>query len=221
MPQRGTAARLRDVAWLLAPLGLAILAGAAVYAVTHYQVVTVSGDSMRPTYRPGGRLLIEQVDANEIRRGDVVLIAPPERYMAAPVVRRVIGIGGDHVVGVGNRVTVNGKPLDEPYVKDADENVTARAYDVMVPDGRLFVLGDHRANANDSRYHLGEQSGSFAVTGVRGRTRENSGIPAVLLVSGGAGVALILGGIGGYAARRRARRLLPPPHQAWSSALSG
>ncbi|MET7643063.1 signal peptidase I [Streptomyces sp. NPDC005426] len=220
MPQRGTATRLRDMAWLLAPLGLAILAGAAVYAVTHYQVVTVSGDSMRPTYRPGERLLIEQIDADEIRRGDVVLMEPPERYVAEPVVRRVIGIGGDHVVGVGNRVTVNGKPLDEPYVKDADENVTVGAYDVMVPDGRLFVLGDHRANANDSRYHLSEQSGSFAVTGVRGRTRENSGTPAVLLLSGGAGVSLILGGIGGYAARRRARRLLHPPNQAWSSALS-
>ncbi|WP_329840469.1 signal peptidase I [Streptomyces sp. BE133] len=96
---------------------------------------------------------------------------------AEPVLRRVIGIGGDQVSGAGNRVTVNGKPLDEPYVTDADENVMAGTYDVKVPHGRLFVLGDHRTNANDSRYHLSEQSGSFAASGVQGRALEDSAAP--------------------------------------------
>ncbi|MEU6009498.1 S26 family signal peptidase [Streptomyces sp. NPDC047453] len=96
-----TIARLRDVAWVLAPFGLALLVGAIVYTLANYKTVTVMGDSMKPTFRPGDRPLIEQIDATEIRRGDVVLIDPPERYMAEPVLRRVIGIGGDHVVGLG------------------------------------------------------------------------------------------------------------------------
>ncbi|MFD4855824.1 signal peptidase I [Streptomyces atratus] len=201
---------MRDTAWVLAPLGLALLAGTAVYTLANYKMVTVTGDSMRPTYRPGDRLLIEQIDANAIRRGDVVLIEAPERYQAEPVLRRVIGMGGDHVSGAGNRVTVNGKPLDEPYVTDADENVMAGAYDVKVPHGRLFVLGDHRTNANDSRYHLSEQSGSFAASGVRGRALEDSAAPNVLTTIGSLGIVLTLIGVAGYVARRRAWRPLPP-----------
>ncbi|MEV6590907.1 signal peptidase I [Streptomyces acidicola] len=210
MRERITIARLRDVAWVLAPFGLALLVGAIVYTLANYRMVTVMGDSMRPTFRPGDQPLIEQIDATEVRRGDVVLIDSPERYQTGPALRRVIGIGGDHVVGAGNWVTVNGKPLDEPYVTDVYEAQGVDPYDVKVPEGRLFLLGDHRANSNDSRYHLSEQSGSFAASGVQGRVTENSAAPTVLVTIGGLGIALTLLGIGGYIAGRRAQRWLPP-----------
>ncbi|MFD9869483.1 signal peptidase I [Streptomyces niveus] len=208
MRQRRVLGRLRDAAWVLAPLGLALLVGTGAYTLANYRMVTVMGDSMRPTYRQGDQLFAERIEASEIRRGDVLLIEAPEHYQGEPMLRRVTGIGGDHVVGDGNQVAVNGKRLDEPYVRHREESLMARPYDVKVPDGRLFLLGDYRVNSNDSRFHLSEQSGSIAASGVRGRVLEDSAAPTVLVTLGSLGIVLVLAGIGGYAVRRRTRRPL-------------
>ncbi|WP_422125602.1 signal peptidase I [Streptomyces caatingaensis] len=73
------------------------------------------------------------------------------------LIKRVVGVGGDRVACCdrGGRVTVNGRPLDEPYVHPGNPP-SELAFDVRVPAGRLFVLGDHRSDSADSRYHLTE-----------------------------------------------------------------
>jgi signal peptidase I len=79
---------------------------------------------------------------------------PPldEQYL----VKRLIGLEGDHVVccDVDGNITVNGEPLDEPYLVYAMNSVALRPFEIHVPQGHMFVLGDHRDSSKDSRAML-------------------------------------------------------------------
>lgn len=74
------------------------------------------------------------------------------------LIKRVVAVGGDTVkcCGKDGRVTVNGEPLDEPYLHPDNEPSKMR-FEVNVPIGRVFVMGDHRSNSADSRYHLDDK----------------------------------------------------------------
>ncbi len=86
--------------------------------------------------------------------------APPDER---DFVKRVIGVGGDRVAccDAQGRVTVNGVGLDETaylYPGNAPSDVV---FDVVVPEGKLWVMGDHRGASSDSRSHLGDPGGGF------------------------------------------------------------
>ncbi|NEM91559.1 signal peptidase I [Galbitalea soli] len=74
------------------------------------------------------------------------------------LVKRVIGLPGDHVVccTAAGQLTVNGTPLIEPYIKLPANTVKAAptSFDVTVPAGSLWVMGDNRYESADSAYHL-------------------------------------------------------------------
>lgn len=87
-------------------------------------------------------------------------------------VKRVIGVGGDRVACCDSRgrVTVNGSPLDERGYLHAGDSPSRVEFDIVVQEGRLWVMGDHRSNSRDSRDHLGSPGGgTVSVEKVIGR----------------------------------------------------
>ncbi|SDE17752.1 signal peptidase I . Serine peptidase. MEROPS family S26A [Blastococcus fimeti] len=101
--------------------------------------------------------------------GRTVGVAPPSED---DFVKRVIAVGGQTVqcCDAEGRVTVDGEPLDEPYIFE-DTPLEARAFGpVTVPEGRLWVMGDHRSASADSKAHMGDEySGTVGVDDVIGK----------------------------------------------------
>jgi signal peptidase I len=178
-----------------------LVAGVVVGLVRGFLVQTfvIPSGSMEPGLQVGDRVVVSRLDYRfgSVQRGDVVvfdgdgLFAPaqPEsallaragqavaRVLGSPVgetdfVKRVIGVGGDHVICCDDqgRITVNGTAVQEDgYLFPGDEP-SAQPFDVRVPAGHLWLMGDHRSASADSREHLGDPgSGMVPVGRVIGR----------------------------------------------------
>ncbi|MCB0917084.1 MAG: signal peptidase I [Actinobacteria bacterium] len=89
----------------------------------------------------------------------VGLVPPPDTVF----VKRVIGVGGDRVACCNDQgqITVNGVPIDESAYLYPGDVPSQTPFDVVVPEGKLWVMGDHRSASADSRAHQGEPGGGF------------------------------------------------------------
>ncbi|MEV7904819.1 signal peptidase I [Streptomyces anulatus] len=165
------------VSGLAVAVGCVLFLGGFVWAAVVYQPYTVPTDSMSPTVKPGDRVLAERIDGADVRRGDVVVFTD-EVWGATPMVKRVVGVGGDKVACCDRegRLTVNGTPVDEPYLDRAPAAPGTKApaspqdFSATVPQGQIFLLGDERATSLDSRVHLQDAGrGSVPLSAVQAR----------------------------------------------------
>jgi signal peptidase I len=164
---------------VLAALVLTILLKAFVV-----QVFSIPSGSMENTLLPGDRILVNKMvyRFRSIDRGDIVVFSgsgswdPPTAApglwdrvtglfgIAGPgtdYVKRVIGVPGDHVVCCNalGQVTVNGVALSESSYVYPGAAPSQIRFNITVPPGRLWVMGDNRADSDDSRYRVGDPGG--------------------------------------------------------------
>lgn len=147
----------------------------------------IPSGSMEPELEPGDRVLVLKVGTpGNVDRGDVVVFDGTSTFGKIPqetaegrsglagwfsefvagrtgesdYVKRVIGVGGDRVKCCtrDGRITVNGVAVKESYVFAGDDPSSVK-FDVTVPPGRLWLMGDHRSDSADSRAHLGKPGG--------------------------------------------------------------
>ncbi|GAA4332449.1 signal peptidase I [Streptomyces venetus] len=135
----------------------------------------IPSGSMEKALRIGDRVLVNKLAYRfgaAPQRGDIVVFDGTGYFGHADYVKRVVGVGGDHVVccDKDGRIQVNGRPVDESRFLYPGDSPSTVPFDVVVPSGTLFVLGDHRSRSSDSRDHLGSPGGGMVpVAGVIGR----------------------------------------------------
>lgn len=163
---------------LIGLLLLVILRGLVV------ETFTVPSASMSPTLHAGDRIVVWKPGADNLHRGDLIVFDGDGVFSQAPAapgglagavrsvgtalgvrvgetdyVKRVIGLPGDHLtVGSDGVLTVNGAAVNESYLP-AGMSSSATPFDIKVPAGRIFVMGDNRIASDDSRSHLGDPGG--------------------------------------------------------------
>lgn len=148
------------------------------------ETFNVPSGSMEPTLTGGDRIAVWKLGSDEVSRGDVIVfdgtktfgptrdqvesggIAKVVRSVGDAIgiragesdyVKRVIGVGGDRIqIDATGQVRVNGTAIDEPY---AVKGKPGPPIDVTVPPDRLWVMGDNRADSEDSRSYLGAPGG--------------------------------------------------------------
>ncbi|MGO4254978.1 signal peptidase I [Marmoricola sp. RAF53] len=153
------------------------------------QAFYIPSASMEPQLVKNDRILVEKVSfwgSGTPHRGDVVVFADPGDWLGGEgqatanplarglqvvglypagghLVKRVIGVGGDRVrcCDADGRITVNGKALDESSYLPEGTEPSEKTFDVRVPAGHLWVMGDNRGNSADSRAHLDQPGGGF------------------------------------------------------------
>lgn len=129
------------------------IAGVTALFIIHFIVRTfyIPSGSMIPTLQVRDFILVNEFiyRFKEPERGDIIVFKPPPEAHAGDkeFIKRVIGLPGDTISIEDGKVYVNGKPLEEPYVKFKPDYYFAPR---TVPRGHLFVMGDNRPSSADS-----------------------------------------------------------------------
>jgi signal peptidase I len=128
---------------IIAAMGLAFLINKFVV----YNVY-IPSESMVPTLNVGDKLVVTKTyDTSKIQRGDIIVFYSEE--LDEILIKRAIGLPGDHIEIHDGIVNINGEDIKEDYVKNNEIINKKLIYDV--PPNKFFFLGDNRARSNDAR----------------------------------------------------------------------
>ena len=172
--------------WKELPI-LLVVALAVAFLVRAFVVQTffIPSQSMEHTLNIDDRVLVNKLvyDFREPHRGEIIVFVSPESWRSDPTekdfIKRVIGQPGDHVTccDAQGRIQINGHPIDEPYILPNTDHTGQQAapqnFDIIVPPGRLWVMGDNRYSSGDSlqnwRTHNDLQQATIPINSVVGR----------------------------------------------------
>jgi len=146
---------------VLVALSIALLL--KVYVAEAYEI---RGKSMEPTLEEDQRVMLLKV-FYEIRRGDIIIFTSSETGQQKDLIKRVIGLPGDHVRVVNGRVFLNGNELVEPYAWPYGRGSRYwhdGTFEEVVQEGKYYVLGDNRPDSQDSR-----KSGPIDAASIKGK----------------------------------------------------
>lgn len=128
---------------IIAAIGIALL-------INKFLVynVYIPSESMVPTLNVGDKLMVTRVyDTSKIQRGDIIVFYSEE--LDEILIKRAIGLPGDHIVIHNGIVNINGEDIKEDYVKNNEKLNKVLEFDV--PENKFFFLGDNRSRSNDAR----------------------------------------------------------------------
>lgn len=106
--------------------------------------------SMVPSIVPGDRLFVEKIThkVSGVERGDVIVFEPPENlHLEGDLIKRLIALPGDSVEVKNGKLYINDLTIEEPYVAEPIQYTMEK---IVVPPGKIFVLGDNRNRSYDS-----------------------------------------------------------------------
>lgn len=142
--------KLEIIEWLKA-FGFAAVFGILVFIFARPSFVV--GMSMNPTFLDGDMVLVERVSQtfSKPSRGDIVVAASHLKlndHANKNLIKRVVGLPGEHIKIEDEKVFINGTELEETYTKDG---VTNGFFEGTIPEDCVFLMGDNRLGSNDSR----------------------------------------------------------------------
>jgi signal peptidase I len=139
--------------WAVETAGLVVAAYVLAYLIRMFvvQPFYIPSGSMEPTLMPGDQVLVNKFiyRFQPPADGDIVVLHAPKIMGRIDLIKRVVGVAGQTVEMRGARLLVDGRIVNEPYVKNEDGSPFGP---VTVPAGTVFLMGDNRTNSRDSRF---------------------------------------------------------------------
>ena len=144
--------------WIV-PIISAIFIAILINKLIFFNVIVPTG-SMIPTINKDDRFMVTRIyNTNNIERGDIIVFYSEE--LQKLLIKRAIGLPGDHVEINNGMVSINGQSIQEDYVKN--NNNYSGIFDV--PEGKFLFLGDNRADSWDARRWINPYIDAYEIRG--------------------------------------------------------